>query len=347
MTSTLHDTSRLVYEIAAAPFIGVYTSASRFLAFFPDISPLSLSFLIMAIAVVLMIAFGIFLLQDSNAPASREELPPSFLSNFITPRGPTLVGFFIAYVSIWLFSYAFTFTNFPPTDEMGRQTAYHMAAAFPAAIFAALIWHRLLTRRWAMQNVFSRIACTLLPALYGGLLTSYLFTVQSGYAESWQIQKSFWKQVVSLCPELQPGVTVIIGGTLVPPSRFIQANSTQDYRLARGIFDWRSSTTPNFDKEPGLRVNVLSLQMRGKPYIFRINNSKLQFACKPWLKNIGWSDIDENNLILLKSKNGILRRVETLQWKGLPKVLTAKTTYPKNPSFSADKYSPFFQEILR
>ncbi len=168
-------------------------------------------------------------------------------------------------------------------------------------------------------------------SLYLGLLGLYLYRVQCGYVQSWAVQKDFWNQVFRLCPELQAGVTVIVAGPLAPPSPFVQSNSSQDFRLIRTVFDRKSGL---FEKKRLRKVSaaVLALRATGRPYRFQDEAGTLKWMAQAWEARLGWTSIDENNLILLRSDDGKLSRVAQLADPLLPRPLVTKVTLGRNAS---------------
>ncbi|MDD5199654.1 MAG: hypothetical protein PHC88_07595 [Terrimicrobiaceae bacterium] len=341
MTTALGDFSRLTYEIVTAPFIGVLTSGVRFAGCLPEafaVVPASAAFL--GFAVAALVVAGLWLSRDAPLTPALEPSAAAFPKTcvrWLGQEGPTAAGYAVVYLVIWLTSYAFTFTNFPPTDRIGRQTSYHMAGALPACLLAAVLWKALGGFLQCHGGRKARMIATAAFALYCGLVGAYLYQVQLGYAQSWAAQKDFWRQVLTLCPELRPGVTVIVAGKLATESPFIKAHCTQDYRLVLALFDRNAAL---FREKLMDSPSVIALDVPGTPFHIRREKGILEWSARPWLHSLGWMRIDEQNLILLRSNAGRLIKIAALSHKKLPDRLRTQVQPAESTILADQKNGP-------
>ena len=235
---------------------------------------------------------------------------------------------FLAGVASWIFAYALTLTNYPPTQEAGRLTSTHIAAVFglACAMAGATSYLRSLSRP-------IKIAATIVVTVLVGLLTLYSFRVQAGYASAWEQQRQFWRQVVNLCPDIGPDTRIILVGTEPKQNEFILGNSWADVLVLENSF-----TTG------------------GTPLLFYYDNfAKLadirfengQVTWKP----IFWSDKREvlnlNDVIILRANGDRMARIDELRIPEIPFPLHTKPASLLQTPHSPAKLTSFGRFLLR
>jgi len=207
----------------------------------------------------------------------------------------------------WPVAYALTLLYYPPTQLTGRTTSTHIAAGWPFALLAGSL--ALLIASYTAQAVkFARIIA---GVLFVGLCSYHAF-LQSEYARAWQIERSFWTQVVALTPDITRECSVMVQGSLDPrASKVILANSWADeeaYWRILGIDDGRDGPF------------LAHIERR---VLFRKRGGILQWQPEDW-NAPKFVSINTDNLILLESHDGVLRRVQALD---LP-IGTVRSTRP-------------------
>jgi hypothetical protein len=207
----------------------------------------------------------------------------------------------------WPVAYALTLLYYPPIQFTGRTTSTHIAAGWPVALLAGSI--ALLIASYTAQAV--KVARLIAGVLFVGLCSYHVF-LQSEYARVWQIERNFWTQVVALTPDITRECSVMVQGSLDPrASNVILANSWADeeaYWRILGIYDGRDG--PFF----------AHLESRT---LFRKRGAILEWQPEYW-NAPKFVSINTDNLILLESRDGVLRRVQAFD---LP-VGTIRSTRP-------------------
>jgi hypothetical protein len=97
--------------------------------------------------------------------------------------------------------YALAFTHFPPNALIGRGTSVHLGATLGMSVLSAGI-------AWLILNWQPRIAAALF-ASYLALAVGYYVTIERDFIRSWQLQRSFWQQVVACCSDLRDGTVLL------------------------------------------------------------------------------------------------------------------------------------------
>jgi hypothetical protein len=119
----------------------------------------------------------------------------------------------------------------------GRDTRVHFAAILGASIlWGAFAWLFLalaegIRKRW--------LAAGLLAVILGGL-AGFGFVIQRDYARSWELQRSFWTQVVALCPDLEEGTVILVAPEAFTDTRQIAANHWNLPRVLDQLYSFPS-----------------------------------------------------------------------------------------------------------
>lgn len=219
---------------------------------------------------------------------------PNWLARHRTAEGQLPWWWVLATALLMLSgSYALTLTNYPPTQESGRLTSTHVAAAWGLALAVAALAeggrrHLGKTARWFAP----------LLAVWIGTLLLYQDFVQREYVRSWDIQRGFWRQVAALAPEAGPGWTIIVTGSTAEQSSVIASNSWADFHVCRQLFNSDpAANTPAF-AHLGVLGHLVDFQTNGDGFLW-----------KPRFWGGPTEPIDRTHLVLLNSERGILHRI--------------------------------------
>lgn len=117
---------------------------------------------------------------------------------------------FIAGIVLLCLGYSVSFTHYPPTELIGRRTSVHLAATFGASILFACICASVIFI--SEKYKYKKTAVSIL-SVYLALLVGYNTTIQKEFVQSWNFQKTFWKQIVKLCPDLKENTVILLSGS--------------------------------------------------------------------------------------------------------------------------------------
>ena len=103
-------------------------------------------------------------------------------------------------------AYPLTFTV-PASMTYSRATRVHLAAAIGTAILWGAISAGLLRagRAWWLRGGIA----ALLGLLLAGQL-AFGFVIQRDYSKAWAYQRSFWTDIIHMCPDIDPGTVVLV-----------------------------------------------------------------------------------------------------------------------------------------
>jgi hypothetical protein len=196
---------------------------------------------------VSLICFPIFafVLFGLDTGAVGQESPVSVILPFRRPHQtagirltiwrPSTVKLLLVGLLALSLAYSFSFTHYPPTATYGRATSVHLAAAFGAAILlATLAWLLLVSAKWP----WLRMAAIAVLAGYLSWVVAYRVAIQQDFVLAWQNQRLFWSGVVRQAPDLQDGTLILVAGTAVPQTHFIETLSWSAPFVLRQIFEF-------------------------------------------------------------------------------------------------------------
>jgi len=140
---------------------------------------------------------------------------------------------FIAAVILICFGYSVSFTHYPPIELMGRRTSVHIGATFGASIIFACICASVIFISEKFN--FKRLAVSVL-SIYLALLVGYNTVTQKEFVQSWNFQKSFWKQIINICPDINENTVILLSGSnkLFYYTKYILTLSPQPTSLILG-----------------------------------------------------------------------------------------------------------------
>ncbi len=193
-------------------------------------------------------------------------------------------------VVTWAGSYALTLVNYPPTQTLGRLTSTHTAAAWGVALLGCVL---AASFRGVAFPRFLKIGAYTLGVVYVIGSVGFSQWVQREYARSWQLQQTFWRQVVTLTPDALDGWSVIVVGPPAAASPVIGTNSWADTLVYRALLQ--------------ADVDFGQLEYLGSAIKLTRQGGTLQWTPEFWTGKV--RTIDENKLIILQSDGSRLVRI--------------------------------------
>lgn len=145
--------------------------------------------------------------------------------------GWRLLRLALAGLALLALAYALTFTT-RAFAISGRETRVHLAAAPGAALVvavaveAAALW---LGARWG------RALPAALGLCFAGLM-AFGFVVQRDYVRAWELQQSFWRELLPLIPDVDEGVIVLVEPEGLEDTRQIGANTWNLPRVLETLY---------------------------------------------------------------------------------------------------------------
>jgi len=201
---------------------------------------------------------------------------------------------------MWPTSYLMSFTHWPPTTIAGRFTSVHISATLAAAItIAGSIWLIIIFIQPKWKNI-----TLILLSIYFSMLAGFHYVVQTDYVKSWDIQRSFWKQVIELAPDLHNDSVILIkkDGEGVNNTKYIYAYSWASVAIPSKIYNIPNSSYTN---RAELFFISTSLQKT-----FNVRNNKLFWTPPPIMGATKEKEIRPADIIILSVDNaGSLKRL--------------------------------------
>jgi hypothetical protein len=216
-----------------------------------------------------------------------------------------IIKVLFAGLASWIFAYALTLTNYPPTFLAGRLTSTHIAADFGLACFLAS-GAAYLRSYGHLTKLLTTGAMAALVAFF----TLYSFRIQSGYALSWAKERVFWRHVVQLCPDIAAGTRIILTGHEPSQNEFIMANSWADLHVLEDAF--------------ALKQYPLLFYYDGMAKAAEIRFENGQITWKPFFWGKQRETLNLDNVIILKADGDELTRIGEFQIPGIPFPLHTK-----------------------
>jgi hypothetical protein len=232
-------------------------------------------------------------------------------------------------LSSWIFAYALTIVNYPPTQVSGRFTSTHLAAVFglTCVIVAITSYFR------SFHGLRLKAAATGIMTLLVAIFVLYSFHIQAGFAAAWEIERHFWRRVVELCPDITPNTRIILVGTEPRQNQFITSNSWADPLVLRQLFTW--SPGPVFCYYSGT-AKVVDL---------RFENG--QITWNPFFWGDKRETMNPDDLILLHGDGNEITRINDLQIPELQFPLHSKQLTPSEALPSPSPLSDFGRFLLK
>jgi uncharacterized membrane protein YhaH (DUF805 family) len=165
-------------------------------------------------------------------------------------------------------------------DISGRASRVHFVAAIGASLIIGCLWTLLLhvaqnKKSWKKNIIF-------LISLHLSLLALFCIQVQGFYKLSWDYQKSFWTDILSLAPDIENNTVILV-----------DSPSLQGHGKQINPFDWSMpSVLSNIYKFPR--------DWQNHPRLYLLNS--FDEASDFWSNIV----IDDNRKFLLSGENGSL-----------------------------------------
>jgi hypothetical protein len=261
-----------------------------------------------------------------TAPRIIKEAPPGLAQG---PDREKMIAVFLGGLAAWIFAYALTLTNYPPTQETGRLTSTHIAAVFGLAciISSAVAYCRSLIKPPVRSLV------TILMAVFVGWLTLYSFRIQSGFAVAWTQERKFWQQVLTLCPDITPNTRIFVVGTEPPQNEFILSNSWADPLVLEDAYSWDDPPILFYYDGMGPAADI------------RFDHG--QVSWKPLYWGNQRETLDLNNVIVLQDNGNDLTRVDEFKLKEIPFPLETKKLGEPPPQPSPTPLTDFGRFLIK
>ena len=199
-------------NLVLGPLVSLGLFVYRPLEAFHGASALALDWTVVGASLALLAAIFLELRPAGGERAlERVALVDSRLVRLELPAGLRVLASLATTGAVMLvLAYPLTFTA-PAIAVAGRATRVHAAAAVGAGILVGCLSAGILVVATALGR--RRVTATLLAAAFAALVASGL-RVQADYVASWSQQRSFWRQVVTLCPNLEDRTVILadVGG---------------------------------------------------------------------------------------------------------------------------------------
>lgn len=109
-------------------------------------------------------------------------------------------------------AYLLAFTHYPPITLSGRLTSVHLPSTVAWAVFFGGLMEFLLTSETNRKIKIIFISMVGIVLIFW---SSYAVYLQDGYFTVWQGQKSFWKKISVLAPDINKNTTVVFEKNIV------------------------------------------------------------------------------------------------------------------------------------
>jgi len=188
--------------------------------------------------------------------------------------------------------YGLAFTHFPPNALVGRGTSVHLGATLGMSVLAA-------AAAWLLLSIRPRVA-TALIACYLAMLVGYYVTIERDFMRSWQLQRTFWQEVVACCSDLQDGTILLYELNPADEPTFIFTNSWADPLILGETFAFPSGWA-NPPRLFSLTQWLDRIYPEGDHLVWWVPGAT-------WEEH--WEVLPQDNVILLRrAPDGVLRRV--------------------------------------
>ncbi|MBV9876106.1 MAG: glycosyltransferase family 39 protein [Verrucomicrobia bacterium] len=245
-----------------------------------------------------------------------------------TQNRSKILTVFLAGLASWIFAYALTLVNYPPTQETGRFTSTHVAAVFGLACAIAAVAAYLRSFRTSPLKVAATTLMTILVAMF----TLYAFQIQSGFAAAWAQERRFWQQVIQLCPDIAPNTRIILVGVEPAQNKFIKSNSWADPLVLGDAFSWGAAPLLFYYDGAGPVADI------------RFDDGQVTWKPKFWGDQR--ETLNLNNVIILRDDGSNISRIDEFQMREIPIPLHTKTLESTQPHASPTPLTGFGRFLL-
>lgn len=229
-------------------------------------------------------------------------------------------------LALLVLSYPLMFTR-AATAINGRDSRVHMTGAIGACILVGLFCYGIihLTNNDLTKNIVNGGL-----ALFFALLVGFGLTVQQENQKSWQYQRSFWTDIVHLCPDIAPETIILVDAPDLNQGKHLHSFDEWGVPMTlRQIYkfpqSWeRLDELPEMDNKPRW---YFWRKYTFYPKVYRLNDhwqelivTQGKFDLNPKSEAfdyfLQWEPprlIDSHNIILLEESNSqLVRRSESL-----------------------------------
>ena len=313
------DITTLIWTPIRQMAIGSFVSLSMFF-YRPAQTLLNLKGELLIFVPVCFVCF-ILLLSSLKIESDRDVLSNGSITIASHIKKLAILG-----LTLLVLSYPLMFTR-AATAINGRDSRVHMTGAIGASILVGLFCYWIIDS--AKNNATKNIVNGGL-ALFFSLLVGFGLTVQQKNQMSWQYQRSFWTDVVHLCPDIVPETIILVDAPNLNQGKHLHSFDEWGVPMTlRQIYKFpqtweRLDELPQTNDRPRwyywrkytFYPKVYRLSDRWQDLI--VNQGKFDFNPKSEAFDyfLQWEPprlIDSHNIILLEEKNGqLVRRSECL-----------------------------------
>lgn len=266
---------------------------------------------------------GFILLLSNLKIEPKQDIYPDKNTTIFSPiKKLTILG-----LSLLVLSYPLMFTR-AATAINGRDSRVHMTGAIGASILVGLICYGII---YLAKNNLSKNIVNGALAFFFSLLVGFGLTVQQENHISWEYQRSFWTDVVHLCPDIVPKTIILVYAPNINQGKHLHSFIEWGVPMTlRQIYQFpktweRLDELPKTDQRPPwyywrkytMYPKVYRLSDHWQDLI--VKESKFDFnpQNKAFDYFLQWEPprlIDSRNIILLEENDGqLLRRSEPLK----------------------------------
>jgi hypothetical protein len=231
-------------------------------------------------------------------------------------------------LAMLIVGYGLAYTHFPPNAIIGRGTSVHLGATLGMSVLAAAV-------AWLLFLSVRPPAATALLAAYVALAVGYYVTIERDFMRSWQLQRSFWQQVVECCSDLQDGTVLLYELNPADETNFIFTNSWADPLILGETFDFPASWS--------VAPRLFSLTQ----WLDRVQPDGADDQLRWWVPGAVWDEhwepLPQANVILLRRApdGGLLRVAGSIDIGGRALQLKPRTAPVSWPP--AQLYQPLLK----
>lgn len=213
------------------PFVSLGVYGLRPILVLGNLSP-GLMFAVLSSAVIFFIGLFWISKQNLSSASGLFSFGKGWWTN-LDKRTQRELRLLFAGLIMLVFAYPLT-VILRPYAISGRETRVHMAAV----VGAALILGSLLTLLFrAMHNRRKlQITFLVLLSLIFGFNFAFGFMIQDDYRHAWELQKSFWRELLILIPDVDDGTAVLVEPSGLEDVLYIDANTWNLPRVLPQLF---------------------------------------------------------------------------------------------------------------
>jgi hypothetical protein len=258
----------------------------------------------------------------------------------------------VAGLLMLILAYALNFKDNPFVTE-GRHSDVHVAAVVGASFLMACLCSLIFDLKVFSQR---RILASVLGGAYFTSLIAYGFVIQQDFVASAVYQRSFWTQIVRLCPDMTENSIILIEPDIFSASKKVSSigplNGGVFPVIPRYIYQFPDAWSPEGDFWDAKRISVRSAE----PKVLILRNkweksTSVQdnniYLTKKSVEHLQFADqwINGSDVILIGSENGqLFRRTEPLTLQKKQVILKQDDSNLRLPPFDPGVLYPYLIE---